>query len=118
MTHDVKSYDLKDAATALAMTDPAASDAELKGILAMASDIPEERLETAFAELRKTDTIQSLRGMVLILRMALGRAPTTAELNDCFQSFAWNDDGHASLTATIKVEADDGEAEIKITKKS
>lgn len=119
MTHDVKSYCLADAAAALALSSPSASDAELKGILAMASDVPAERIDTCFAELKAGDMFSALRGMAMVAEMALGHKPSVDEIRDVFQSCVWNDDGNNQATVNLTIASEDGseDAKISVTKR-
>lgn len=114
MTHCVKSYDLADAMAAISLMPADTSEGELKGILAVASDVPPHRLDACFAGIK--DMLPTVHNFVVIARMALGHQPSVGEMREFFELFQWNDDNIDKTTTRLRIEAMDGTAEITINR--
>lgn len=119
MTHAVKTYCIADALAVMALKAGEIPAEDLKGILAMATDIPEDRLADAVAELEASGLPRAVQGMALMFRMANGREPTVPDMRETLKKAVWNDDHDKTATLNMGLENEDGSerADITITKK-
>lgn len=110
-----KSYDIVDASALIALSPMGTSDEEVKAILIAATDIPADKIDTCFNELKPSGMIGHLRGLAMLYRLATGEEPTPEAMRQTFQGAVWNDDGESTSTYKVKIVDDDGETTSEIT---
>ena len=113
-----KSYDVADAAALIAMTPAGTSDEEVKAILIAATDIPADRIDACFTELKQSGIIDHMRGLAMLYKLATGDDATVEAMRSTLQGAGWNDDGENRSEYNVKIVNDDGETASEITVKN
>jgi hypothetical protein len=101
-------YDFRAAAVALAMAPATATDDEIRGIIAAASDVPADKLDKCFNEIKQS--MPQLQMMALLAQaMQDGQPMTARELEAVFVDAEWIDDGKGEATYSMTITDEDGE---------
>lgn len=100
------SYDVSDALAVMLTSPPDTADGDLKAMLAEASDIPANRLDFAFDEIKQG--LPALYPIVMVLAISLGRQPTAHELRPMLTECNWVDDDGHDLNIHMSVQDEDG----------
>lgn len=93
-------YAMATALAAWAMTPRDVTDEELRGILTSASDVPEDRLDACFAEMKQA--LEPTRQMVELIT-AMAGPQTARQLEEVFGESMWIDDDKGTAKYGVQV---------------
>ena len=113
-----KTYSVVDAAVLFSLTPAGTPDGELKAILVSATDIPADKIDTCWTELKASGMVNSLRGLAMVQKMASGKEPTVEAMREAFKGATWTDDGESHATYQVEFEDEDGNKQAEVSIKT